>query len=84
MAYKIVYTPEYVKKDLSSVKLRFLSAVMMILGIAVFAGLVWYNREYVLYVADAFDCMAMQLQEGNAIQDAVAAFYETLQGGFGG
>ena len=81
MAYKIEYTPDYVRKDLTALRIRSVSRIVMLAGMAVFACLLLHNREYVVY---ALEKVALQLRDGEAAWDAVSAFCETLQGSFGG
>lgn len=81
MAYKIEYTPDYVKKDLTAERLRIFSRMLMLLGAVLFAALLWHNQSYMLH---ALEEMAAQVHNGEGTFNAIAAFYETLQGGMGG
>ena len=81
MAYKITYTPDYVKKDLTAAYYRKISAGLLAFGVAVFAGLLLCNRAYISY---ALEEMAAQLQNGESAIETFSAFYETLRGGLGG
>ena len=81
MGYKIEYTPDYVKKDLTAVALRRISDIVMLMGCALFAALLLQNRAYVTY---ALDEIAMHLRDGKSVADTVSAFCEMVIGGFGG
>lgn len=84
MAYKIEYAFGCVKTDLTARKIRLCSFAAMVAGFLLSAMLLYFHREAVLQVVCVFEQAAQQIKGGESVTDAIAAFYETLQEGFGG
>ena len=84
MEYKIEYTPNYVRKDLTAAKIRTISAIAMLAGLLLSTLFLFYNRQPVLQAIEGLEQMALQVQDGESVTNAVAAFYQMLQEGIGG
>ena len=84
MEYKIEYTPNFVRKDLTASKIRTISAIAMLAGLLLSTLFLFYNRQPVLQAIEGLEQMALQVLDGESVANAVAAFYQMLQEGIGG
>ncbi len=84
MGYKIDYSPEYTKIELSDRKVKRSTLVLFFMAGLLVAGILLVERGEVISAVAALEQMAAQIKQGGSVVEAFGSFAQALQGVIGG